>query len=177
MSARLLVRRIPELNKTKLAGQDPLFPLFRYHAIFTDNPLGLVAAEAQHRGHAVVEQVIADLKNSALAHLPSGKFTANAAWLVTAAIAFNLTRFGTQYSRASCNSQNNRGLDGIQSGNVTFRLRLAQAAPTLRIWAATSCASSGAEQLLLRLPWRYSQPHSPASRPPRRTLLLSHPQR
>jgi hypothetical protein len=30
-------------------------------------------------GHAVIEQVIADLKNSALAHLPSGVFTANAA--------------------------------------------------------------------------------------------------
>jgi hypothetical protein len=35
--------------------------------------------------------VIADLKNSALAHLPSGKFTANAAWLVCAAITFKLT--------------------------------------------------------------------------------------
>jgi hypothetical protein len=32
------------------------------------------------------------LKNSALAHLPSGVFTANAAWLVLAVIAFNLTR-------------------------------------------------------------------------------------
>ena len=92
MTARLIVRRIPELNKAKLAGQDPLFPLYRYHAIFTDNPAPLIAAEAQHRGHAVVEQVIADLKNSALAHLPSGRFSANAAWLVAAAIAFNLTR-------------------------------------------------------------------------------------
>ncbi len=92
VTARLIVRRIPELNKTKLAGQDPLFPLFRYHAIFTDNPADLIEAEAQHRGHAIIEQVIADLKNSALAHLPSGRFTANAAWLVAAAIAFNLTR-------------------------------------------------------------------------------------
>ncbi|MEI2718257.1 MAG: IS1380 family transposase [Candidatus Nanopelagicales bacterium] len=92
VTARLIVRRIPELNKAKLAGQDPLFPLYRYHAIFTDNPAPLIAAEAQHRGHAVVEQVIADLKNSALAHLPSGRFSANAAWLVAAAIAFNLTR-------------------------------------------------------------------------------------
>ena len=32
------------------------------------------------------------MKNSALAHLPSGIFTANAAWLVLAVIAFNLTR-------------------------------------------------------------------------------------
>jgi hypothetical protein len=36
--------------------------------------------------------VHADLKNSALAHLPSGKFAANAAWLVLAVMAFNLTR-------------------------------------------------------------------------------------
>jgi hypothetical protein len=43
-------------------------------------------------GRAIVEQVIADLKNSALGHLPSGKFTANGAWHVLAAIAFNLTR-------------------------------------------------------------------------------------
>jgi Transposase DDE domain group 1 len=51
-----------------------------------------VAADKTHRGHAIIEQVHADLKNSALAHLPSAKFTANAAWLVLAVMAFNLTR-------------------------------------------------------------------------------------
>ena len=51
-----------------------------------------VTADKTHRGHAIIEQVHADLKNSALAHLPSGKFTANAAWLVLAVMAFNLTR-------------------------------------------------------------------------------------
>jgi hypothetical protein len=90
VTARLIVRRIPERNTSKL--QDSLFPAYRYHALFTDNPDPLVETESTHRGHAVVEQVIADLKNSALAHLPSGRFTANAAWLVCAAIAFNLTR-------------------------------------------------------------------------------------
>jgi hypothetical protein len=49
-------------------------------------------ADKTHRQHAIIEQVHADLKNSALAHLPSGVFTANAAWLVLAALAFNLTR-------------------------------------------------------------------------------------
>ena len=48
--------------------------------------------EAEHRDHAVVEQVIADLKNSALAHLPSGDFSANGAWLACAVMAYNLTR-------------------------------------------------------------------------------------
>ena len=52
----------------------------------------MLEAESAHRGHAIVEQVIADLKNGPLAHLPSGSFTANSAWLVCAAIAFNLTR-------------------------------------------------------------------------------------
>ena len=51
-----------------------------------------MAADVTHRGHAIIEQVHADLKNSALAHLPSGTFTANPAWLVLAVLAFNLTR-------------------------------------------------------------------------------------
>ena len=54
--------------------------------------LDTVAADKTHRGHAIIEQVHADLKNSALAHLPSGKFMANSAWLVLAVMAFNLTR-------------------------------------------------------------------------------------
>jgi hypothetical protein len=54
--------------------------------------LDTVAADKTHRHHAVIEQVHADLKNAALAHLPSGKFAANAAWLVLAVIAFNLAR-------------------------------------------------------------------------------------
>jgi Transposase DDE domain group 1 len=52
----------------------------------------MLAAEATHRDHAIVEQVIAELKNGPLAHPPSGVFTANAAWLACAAIAHNLTR-------------------------------------------------------------------------------------
>ena len=52
----------------------------------------MLAAESAHRAHAIVEQVIADLKNGPLAHLPSGSFWANSAWLVCAATAFSLTR-------------------------------------------------------------------------------------
>ena len=51
-----------------------------------------MAADKTHRGHAIIDQVNADLKHSALAHLPSGVFTANAARPVLAAMAFNLTR-------------------------------------------------------------------------------------
>jgi hypothetical protein len=52
----------------------------------------MLEAEKTHRAHAIVEQVIADLKSGALAHLPSSHFAANGAWLVLATIAFNLTR-------------------------------------------------------------------------------------
>jgi len=93
VSARLIVRRVRRLNpQVASAGQEELFPDYRHHAVFTNTQLGMLDAEAAHRDHAIVEQVIADLKNSALAHLPSGVFTANAAWTVLAAIAFNLTR-------------------------------------------------------------------------------------
>ena len=91
--ARLIVRRVKRLNPASVpAGQTALFAEYRHHAVFTDSPLSMLAAEAAHRDHAIVEQVIAELKAGPLAHLPSGTFTANAAWLVCAAMAFNLTR-------------------------------------------------------------------------------------
>jgi Transposase DDE domain group 1 len=91
--ARLIVRRVRRLNPATVAtGQTEAFAVYRYHAVFTDSAEPMLAAEATHRDHAIVEQVIADLKDSALAHLPSGVFTANAAWLACAAIAHNLTR-------------------------------------------------------------------------------------
>jgi Transposase DDE domain group 1 len=89
VTARLIVRRVPDLNP---ANQSALFTVYRHHALFTDSPLPMIEAEAAHRAHAIVEQVIADLKNGPLAHLPSGSFAANSAWLVCATIAFNLTR-------------------------------------------------------------------------------------
>ena len=92
VTARLIVRRVRDLNKKAGAGQDELFPVWRYHAVFTDSPFELVQAEGQHRDHAVVEQVFADITSGPLAHLPSGVFAANAAWLSVAAMAHNLVR-------------------------------------------------------------------------------------
>jgi len=93
ISARLIVRRVKRLNpKSVPQGQGELFAAYRHHGVFTDSPLTMLQAETDHRDHAIIEQAIADLKNSALAHLPSGSFAANSAWLVLAAIAFNLTR-------------------------------------------------------------------------------------
>ena len=95
VTGRLVVRRIPDLNPNAKNGQETLFDTWRFHAFFTTTDPDVadtVAADKTHRGHAIIEQVHADLKNSALAHMPSGVFNANAAWLVLAVMAFNLTR-------------------------------------------------------------------------------------
>jgi Transposase DDE domain group 1 len=94
VSARLIVRRVRDANPAHVIAneQGELFSAWRHHAVFTDSPLTLPQAEADHRRHAVIEQVIADLKAGPLAHLPSGRFNANGAWLVAATMAFNLTR-------------------------------------------------------------------------------------
>jgi DDE family transposase len=49
--------------------------------------------DREHRQHAEVEFVIRDLKDQALAHFPSGRFAANAAWTVIACLAHNLQRW------------------------------------------------------------------------------------
>ncbi len=93
ISARLIVRRVKRLNpKSVPDGQGELFSAYRHHGVFTDTPLVMLQAETSHRDHAIVEQVIADLNSGALAHLPSGQFSSNGAWLVLAVMAFNLTR-------------------------------------------------------------------------------------
>ena len=49
-------------------------------------------ADITHRRHAIVETVFADLIDGPLAHLPSGRFAANSAWAICAAITHNLLR-------------------------------------------------------------------------------------
>ncbi|MEO3935626.1 IS1380 family transposase [Dermatophilaceae bacterium Soc4.6] len=90
---RLVVRRVQRLNKVAVAaGQDELFASWRHHGFVTNSTLTAIAADETHRDHAIVEQVIAELKSGAMAHAPSGKFDANAAWLALACLAFNLLR-------------------------------------------------------------------------------------
>jgi hypothetical protein len=85
---RLVVRR------TRLLGaQAELWPDWRHFAFLTNRTDAIEIVEAEHRDHAVVEQVIADLKDQALAHFPSGHFHANGAWTVLGALAHNLTRW------------------------------------------------------------------------------------
>jgi hypothetical protein len=92
ITARLIVRRVKDLSPRAAQGQGELFTVWRYHAVFTDSPFVLLQAEAGHRDHAIVEQVFADLTSGPLAHFPSGRFPANAAWLALAAMAHNLAR-------------------------------------------------------------------------------------
>jgi DDE family transposase len=92
ITARLIVRRVKDLNRKAAGGQGELFTAWRYHAVFTDSPFTLVQAEEHHRGHAQAEQVFADWTDGPLAHLPSGSFPANAAWLALAALSCNLLR-------------------------------------------------------------------------------------
>jgi hypothetical protein len=86
---RLIVRR------TRLIGaQAELFPNWRYHAFVTDRVGTTVELDQDHRRHAVVELCICDLKSGVgLRHCPSGKFNANAAWLLIATLAHNLLRW------------------------------------------------------------------------------------
>jgi len=85
---RLVVRRVRPTPGSQLA----LFTTWDYHAFVTDRDLPVTEVEADHRRHAIVEQSIAELKSAGLAHLPSGKFTANAAWLALTVMAHNLGR-------------------------------------------------------------------------------------
>jgi hypothetical protein len=85
---RLIIRR------TRLLGsQAELWPDWRHFAFLTNRTEPLELVEAEHRQHAVVELAIRDLKDQALAHFPSGKYMANAAWTVIAALAHNLLRW------------------------------------------------------------------------------------
>jgi hypothetical protein len=85
---RLIVRRVRTLN-----AQGELLPSWELFPFATNRTCPLATVEAEHRQHAVVELCIRDLKDQALAHFPSGKFTANAAWTVIACLAHNLLRW------------------------------------------------------------------------------------
>jgi len=87
VTARLIVRRVLDANT-----QDPLFPVWRYHPFFTNNPEPLVQADLTHRQHAICETTWSDLIDGPWNHQPSGLFGANAAWSILAAITHNLLR-------------------------------------------------------------------------------------
>jgi hypothetical protein len=83
----LIVRRVRDQ-----ARGDELFPVWRYHPFFTNTTEPTATADVTHRRHAIIETVFADLIDGPLAHLPSGRFAANSAWAICAAITHNLLR-------------------------------------------------------------------------------------
>jgi hypothetical protein len=86
---RLIVRRVKPSPGSQLA----LFAKYEYHPFVTDRDGDALEVEADHRRHAEVELVIRDLKEGPWAHMPSGRFGANAAWAAIGAIAHNLARW------------------------------------------------------------------------------------
>jgi hypothetical protein len=93
-TVRLIVRRVKPTPGSQLEFQGFAYT---YHALITDREGAMLDLEADHRAHAVVENVIRDLKDGvALDHLPSGRFAANGAWLAFNAIAHNLARWVTR---------------------------------------------------------------------------------
>ncbi|HSJ60112.1 MAG TPA: IS1380 family transposase [Jiangellaceae bacterium] len=94
VTCRLIVRRVKRLQPLACDGteQGELFATYRHHAFITNSQFATIEADERHRDHALIEQVIAELKAGPLAHLPSGQYTANAAWVALAATAFNLAR-------------------------------------------------------------------------------------
>jgi len=87
VTARLIVRRVKDANQP-----DGLFPIWRYHPFFTNSTEPAPDADITHRRHAIIETTFADLIDGPLAHIPSGRFGANSAWAICAAIAHNLLR-------------------------------------------------------------------------------------
>jgi len=98
---RLIVRRVRDQG-----DQAQLFPTRRYHAFVTNRVGTATWLDADHRRHAVCELAIRDLKAGAgLAHLPSGRFAANAAWLLAATLAHNLLRWAARLGLGSHGEQ------------------------------------------------------------------------
>jgi DDE family transposase len=87
VTARLIVRRVKDARYP-----DALFPVWRHHPFFTDSTEPVADADITHRRHAIIETVFADLIDGPLAHMPSGRFGANSAWILCAGIAHNLLR-------------------------------------------------------------------------------------
>jgi hypothetical protein len=133
---RLIVRRVRTLDR-----QGQLLPTWEHFPFATNRTDALAVVEAEHRQHAVVELAIRDLKDQALAHFPSGKFTANAAWTVIAALAHNMLRWT---STLGLPGQTIRAARTLRRRLLTFPGRLTR---TARRWTL---------HLPARWPWRHA---------------------
>ena len=144
-----------------------MFPVWRYHPFFTNSAESAPAADITHRRHAVIEILFADLIDGPFAHMPSGSFAANSAWVVLAAITHNLLRAaGTLAGQALAVA---RGATlRRQLVNVPARFVRPQGRPTLRLPAhwphAKSWTSCGTTSSAERPPSK-SRPNTAAGSP------------
>lgn len=127
ITARLVVRRVKDAR-----FPDALFPVWRYHPFFTNTDLSIEQADITHRRHAIIETVFADLIDGPLAHIPSGRFGANSAWVLCAAIAHNLLRAtgvlaGDRHTRARDSTLRRKII------NIPARLARPQHRPVLHL--------------------------------------------
>ena len=127
ITARLVVRRVKDAR-----FPDALFPVWRYHPFLTNTDLPVAEADITHRQHAIIETVFADLIDGPLAHIPSGRFGANSAWILCAAIAHNLLRAagvlaGDRHTRARGSTLRRRIV------NIPARLARPQHRPILHL--------------------------------------------
>jgi len=133
---RLVVRRV-HLHAQE--GQEELFAYWRHFAFLTNRGEDMHTVDAEHRRHAEVELAIRDLKDQALAHFPSGRFAANAAWTVIACLAHNLLRW---IGRLGLESETWRAARTIRRRLIALPGRLTR---TARRWTL---------HLPARWPWR-----------------------
>lgn len=135
---RLVIRRV-HLHAQE--AQTELFAYWRYFAFVTNRSDDLHTVDREHRQHAEVELAIRDLKDQALAHFPSGRFAANAAWTVIACLAHNLQRW---------------------TGTLGIRDATPRTARTIRRWllALPGRLTRTARRWTLHLPARWPWQHS-----------------
>ena len=142
---------------------DALFPVWRYHPFFTDTDDPAPAADIAHRRHAIIETVFADLIDGPLAHMPSGRFGANSAWILCAAVAHNLLR-ATGVLAGSAHPAARGATLRRRIVNIPARLARPQRRPVLHLpshwpWAYTWKAL-----------WHNTISHNPHRRPPPRAV-------
>jgi hypothetical protein len=131
ITLRLIVRRVRPTPGSQLA----LDVVFDYHPILTDRHGGMLEIEADHRAHAVVELAIRDLKAGGLAHVPSGKFNANAAWLALAILAHNLGRWSLKAAGAHWQHATT---ETLRTKLVSMPARLVHTARRIKLRAPTN---------------------------------------
>ena len=130
-------------------------------------------ADITHRQHAIIETVFADLIDGPLAHIPSGRFGANSAWILCAAIAHNLLRAagvlaGDRHTRARGSTLRRKIV------NIPARLARPQHRPILHLpthwpWSKALACTVAQHHRIQPTTTRDTLDHPPTQARPERT--------